>query len=85
MRFVLLLLFCSAFRVLAVCCCASFCAAAGDDLLRSCHKRFCKCNLVDVNNTHTYSGSYGVVQPGYDVWGGCAPVSYTHLRAHETG
>ena len=33
-----LLLFCSVFRVLAVCSCASICAAAGDDFLRSCHK-----------------------------------------------
>ena len=32
--------------------CASSCAAAGEDLLRSCHRYFCKCTLVDVSNTH---------------------------------
>ena len=48
-----LLLFCSVLRVLAVCCCASSCAAASYDLLRSRHKYFCMCNLVDVNKTHT--------------------------------
>ena len=41
-----LLLFCSVFRVVAVCCCASS-RAAGDDLPRSCHKCFFACSLVD--------------------------------------
>ena len=30
-----LLLFCSVFRILAVCCCASYCAAAGDGMLNT--------------------------------------------------
>ena len=47
-----LLLFCSVFRVLAVCCFASSYAAAGDDSLRSCYKCFCACNLVDLNVSH---------------------------------
>ena len=47
-----LLLFCSVLRVLAVCCRTSSCVAAGDDLLRSCHKCFCTCNLVDVTISH---------------------------------
>ena len=48
-----LLLFYSVFRVLAVCYCASCCAAGGGDMLRSCHACFSKRNLLDVNNTHT--------------------------------
>ena len=35
-----------------MCCFASSCAAAGDELLRLCHKCFCACNLVDVNISH---------------------------------
>ena len=56
-----LLALCRVLRVLAVCCYASSCAAGGDDLLRSCHKCFGKCNLVHVNNTNTLSGSIASV------------------------
>ena len=62
-----LLSFCSVFMVLALCCCVSSCAAAGDDLLRSCRKCFCTCNLVDVADTHTrsFSSCLGI----WDFWG----------------
>ena len=46
-------MFCGALSAIAVCCCASSCAAATDHLPRMCRKCLRKRSLLDVHNTNT--------------------------------